>query len=210
MTKAADGGYMEGGMHDKLYNEGGKMGYMRGGQVKNTSSEFVQKAGPQASMDEGVQPARRGRTQADVEAGGTKRLKPRLSHGGKVKRHGVHRVRPRSEKKMPKDVKARGGLMEYAEGGSVSPPSVGMLGKGAAANAARATRAREELTRSTVNEALAGQRQSQQASPRPKARVQDKPAPKRDRIYREDKGGVPTFTDVPKVGKRMGKRVAAR
>jgi hypothetical protein len=183
---------------------------MRGGRVKDTSSEFVQKAGPQASMDEGVQPARRGRTQADVEAGGTKRLKPRLSHGGKVKRHGVHRVRPRSEKKMPKDVKARGGLMEYAEGGSVSPPSVGMLGKGAAASAARAVREKEEHLRGTVNEALAVQQQSRQASPRPKARVQDKPAPKRNRIYREDKGGVPTFTDVPKVGKRVGKRVAAR
>lgn len=206
-TKKAGGGYMEGGMHDKLYNEGSKMGYMRGGRVKDTSSEFVQKAGPQASMDEGVQPARRGRTQADVEAGGTKRLKMRLKKGGKVKAHGVHKVHPPSEKKMPKNVKARGGLMEYAEGGPVTRPSVGMLGKGAAANAARAVRTREERVRSTVDEALAGQRRSRQASPRPKARVQDKPAQARPRrIYREDKGGVPTFTDVPKVGKRVAGR----
>jgi hypothetical protein len=243
MTKAAGGGYMEGGMHDKLYAEGDKMGYMRGGRVKDTSSEFVQTAGPQASMDEGVQPARKGRTQADVEAGGTKRLKPRLARGGGVhKTHhatkkrvgtrtlisstgkvistklvygesGAVRAKARSKaskKGMPKNVKARGGLMEYAEGGSVSPPSVGMLGRGAAANAARAARTREERTRSVVNEALSAQRASQQASPRPKARVQDKPPPKRDRIYREDKGGVPTFTDVPKVGKLLGKRGAAR
>ena len=225
MTKAAQGG----SVHDKLYAAGDEMGYARGGQVKDTSSEFVQKAKPMASMDDGVQPARRGRTQADVEAGGTKRLKPRFKKGG-----GVHPVRskPRklkgmtikgkmtdseyaaavkaSKKDMPKNVKARGGLMEYAEGGSVSPPSVGMLGKGAAANAARAARTREERVRSTVDEALAGQRKSQQASPRPKARVQDKPAPKKDHIYREDKEGVPTFTDVPKVGRRVGKRGAAR
>jgi hypothetical protein len=116
----------------------------------------------------------------------------------------------RSKKGMPKNVKAEGGLMEYAEGGSVSPPSVGHLGGGLAARAARGMREREERTKSTVNEALAGQRQSQQASPRPKARVQDKPAPRADRIYREDKGGVPTFTDVPKVGRRVGKRGAAR
>lgn len=214
MTKAAGGGYMEGGLHDKLYAEGDKMGYMRGGRVKDTSSEFVQTAGPQSSMDEGVQPARKGRTQADVEAGGTKRLKPRLARGGGV--HKTHHALPKkskrgmSKKGMPKNVKARGGLMEYAEGGSVSPPSVGMLGKGAAANAARAARAREEQVKSTVNEALSSARQSQQASPRPKARVQDKPAPRPDRIYREDKEGVPTFTDVPKVGKLLGKRGAAR
>jgi hypothetical protein len=196
MTKAAQGG----SVHDKLYAAGDEMGYMRGGAVKNTSAEFVQKAGPQASMDEGVQPARRGRTQADVEAGGTKRLKPRLARGG-----GVHKTRPYVGK-----AKKKGGLAKYASGGSVSPPSVGMLGKGQAAAAARGIREREERVRSTVDEALAGQRRSQQASPRPKARVQDKPAPKKDRIYREDKEGVPTFTDVPKVGRRMGKRGAAR
>jgi hypothetical protein len=249
MTKAAQGG----SIHDQLYDEGGKMGYMRGGRVKDTSSEFVQKAKPMASMDEGVQPARKGRTQSDVEAGGTKRLKPRLARGGGV--HKTHHARPkkrvgtkklidstgrvsefavaskqtdrgerqtqremerakarsrRSKKGMPKNVKAEGGLMEYAEGGSVSPPSVGHLGGGLAARAARGMREREERTKSTVNEALAGQRRSQQASPRPKARVQDKPAPRADRIYREDKGGVPTFTDVPKVGRRVGKRGAAR
>lgn len=193
MTKAAQGG----SVHDSLYAAGEGMGYMRGGAVKNTSAEFVQTSGPQASMDNGVQPARKGRNQAEKEAGGTKRLKPKFKKGG-----GVHPVRSKARK---------GGLAKYAEGGSVSPPSVGLLGGGKAAGAARALREREERTKATVNEALAGQRKSQQASPRPKARVQDKPArAKPDRIYREDKQGVPTFTDVPKVGKPMGKRGAGR
>ena len=105
-------------MHDKLYHEGGKMGYKYGGQVKpsNTSAEFKQTRGKQDTMDTGNQPARRGRNQAEIEAGGTKRLKPGLKKGGKVKRYmkgGVHRTR------MPKNVKAHGGLMEYAGGGVV-------------------------------------------------------------------------------------------
>ena len=102
--------------HDKLYHEGGKMGYKYGGQVKNTSAEFKQTRGKQDTMDTGNQPARRGRNQAEIEAGGTKRLKPGLKKGGKVKRYmkgGVHRTR------MPKNVKAHGGLMEYAAGGVV-------------------------------------------------------------------------------------------
>jgi len=74
-------------MHDKLYHEGGKMGYAYGGQVKpsNTSAEFKQTRGKQDTMDTGNQPARRGRNQAEIEAGGTKRLKPGLSHGGHIK-----------------------------------------------------------------------------------------------------------------------------
>ncbi len=71
-------------MHDKLYKEGGKMGYAQGGQVKDTSGEFVEKRGKQDTMDHGVQPARRGRNQAEIEAGGTKRLKPGMQAGGAV------------------------------------------------------------------------------------------------------------------------------
>ena len=99
-------------MHDKLYHEGGKMGYAYGGQVKpsNTSAQFKQTRGKQDTMDTGNQPARRGRNQAEIEAGGTKRLKPGLKKGGYMK-GGVHRTR------MPKNVKAKGGLMRYAQGG---------------------------------------------------------------------------------------------
>ena len=127
-------------VHDKLYHEGGKMGYAYGGQVKpsNTSGEFKMTKGRQDTMDTGNQPARRGRNQAEIEAGGTKRLKPGLSHGGKVGKglkKGVHVVRAMglrkrakpdiskalkaSKKGIPKNVKARGGLMEYAGGGVV-------------------------------------------------------------------------------------------
>jgi hypothetical protein len=109
--------------HDKLYHEGGKMGYAYGGQVKpsNTSSEFVQTRGKQKTMDYGNQPARRGRNQAEIEAGGTKRLKPGLKKGGYMK-GGVHKVRASARRKasgkgMPANVKSHGGLARYAHGG---------------------------------------------------------------------------------------------
>jgi hypothetical protein len=93
-TPRAKGGYMKGGMHGKLKRAGAKMGYKYGGQVKkygasgDTSGEFKMKKGKQDTMDDGVQPARRGknaRNQAEAEAGGTGRLKPGLSHGGHIK-----------------------------------------------------------------------------------------------------------------------------
>jgi hypothetical protein len=107
------GGYMKGGkhsMHDKLKAEGAKMGYAYGGQVKDTSGEFVAKRGKQDTMDHGVQPAQKGNNEAEVEAGGNKRLKAGYMHGG-----GVHRVRDRTKGKgksragFPATVKARGG-----------------------------------------------------------------------------------------------------
>ena len=109
--------------HDKLYHEGGKMGYAHGGQVKDTSREFVETRGKQDTMDTGNQPARRGRNQAEIEAGGTKRLKPGLNKGGYMK-GSVHKVRASSRRKasgkgMPKNVKAHGGLARYADGGVV-------------------------------------------------------------------------------------------
>lgn len=103
-TRSAKGG----SIHDKLKSEGAKMGYAYGGQVKNTSSEFKAKRAKQATMDHGVQPAQKGRNQQEVEAGGNKRLKPGYKKGG-----GVCRVR------MPKNVKAKGGLAKYAGGGPV-------------------------------------------------------------------------------------------
>ena len=107
-------GYQRGGrvkkdsMHGKLTREGEKMGFAYGGQVKNTSAQFKQKRAKQATMDHGVQPAQKGRNQQEVEAGGNKRLKPGYKKGG-----GVCRVR------MPKNVKAKGGLAKYAGGGQV-------------------------------------------------------------------------------------------
>ena len=134
-----------GSVHDKLRSEGEKMGYAYGGRVKNTSAEFVQKKKPMASMDTGVQPARKGRTQADVEAGGTKRLKPKFNEGGsvrkpstrpttrgsRVKETGRKAAEARQEREptdadstrkasgegMPRNVKNRGGLARYARGG---------------------------------------------------------------------------------------------
>ncbi len=57
------------GIHDKLYEAGEKMGFARGGQVKDT----------------GLMPASKGDSQQDIEAGGRKKLKPGYKHGGKSK-----------------------------------------------------------------------------------------------------------------------------
>lgn len=77
-----------GAVHNKLVKHGAKMGFAYGGRVKDTSGEFKAKRGKQDTMDNGVQPARRGknaRNQAQAEAGGTGRLLPGLKKGGKVK-----------------------------------------------------------------------------------------------------------------------------
>ena len=133
-----------GSVHDKLKHEGGKMGYAYGGQVKDTSGEFVEKRGKQDTMDHGVQPAQTGRNTAEVAAGGNKRLKAGYQVGGAVKaletgarrvarglKKGVHRVRNidrtkgkgMSKRGMPKNVKAKGGLAKYAHGGYAAKPA---------------------------------------------------------------------------------------
>lgn len=229
MTAAARGG----SMHDKLYAEGGKMGYARGGQVKDTSGEFVQRSKAQDPMDYGTDPGV-SRNQAEKEAGGRKRTKPKLAKGG-----GVHAVRdkPRklkgmtvkgkmskaeyaaalkaSKKGMPKNVKGRGGLARYAEGGGVTAKDV--PGTGLARQAAEAIETRERRTRRTVDEAISSQSRTQK--PAPVRQVRDKPPKPKGKppgkVYREDEDDVPTFTDVPKYAKRagggrVGKRGAAR
>ena len=87
-------------MHDKLKHEGAKMGYAYGGQVKKTSAEFKMKTGKQDTMDHGVQPAQTGINQAEVEAGGNKRLKAGYKHGG-----GVHRTAYKGGGSAKKDKK---------------------------------------------------------------------------------------------------------
>lgn len=103
-------------MHDKLLHEGGKMGYAYGGQVKNTSAQFKQTRGKQATMDHGVQPAQTGRNQAEVEAGGNKRLKAGYKHGGGVRKVRMAKGTTRANK---------GGLATYAHGGSARKPYTG-------------------------------------------------------------------------------------
>lgn len=106
-----------GSVHDKLKHEGSKMGYAYGGQVKpsNTSAEFKQKRGKQNTMDHGVQPAQTGRNQAEVEAGGNKRLKAGYKHGGGVRRVRLHKSASRRAPGTTRS--AKGGLAKYAAGG---------------------------------------------------------------------------------------------
>ena len=103
-------------MHDKLKHEGGKMGYAYGGQVKNTSAQFKQTRGKQDTMDHGVQPAQTGRNQAEVEAGGNKRLKAGYKHGGGVRKVRMAKGTTRANK---------GGLAKYAHGGAARKPYTG-------------------------------------------------------------------------------------
>lgn len=114
----------------KLRKAGKEMGYAYGGyaKAKDVSAEFKEKRGPQDTMDTGVQPARRGRTQQEIEAGGTKRLKPGLKKGGKVRYQkggevevevvvGNKTTRKSNSGTMHKTEKAKGGLAKYAKGG---------------------------------------------------------------------------------------------
>jgi hypothetical protein len=126
-------------LHSKLYDEGDRLGFMRGGQVK-ASPDFRMKTGKQKTMDTGNQPARKGRNQTEIEAGGTKKMKPGYAVGGaigKAAKAGVHQVcskmgykkgessAPRKGRGVRKGrskkvvLSNKGGLMKYAAGGSV-------------------------------------------------------------------------------------------
>lgn len=154
--------YAEGGsVHDKLKAEGAKMGYKYGGQVKNTSAEFVQTSGKQDTMDHANFPVVNEASQRDKESGPRKERRPRFNYGGKVKRVRVLETargtggtkkaaqrRKASGKGMPKGVKARGGLASYANGGAIE-----ILGKGAARDTADKIVKRAGLMRSTLDEA---------------------------------------------------------
>ena len=91
----ARGGMMEynegGSVHDKLRAEGEKMGYRYGGQVKNTSAEFVQTSGKQATMDNANYPPGHPSSARGQESGPRKKIRPKFKTGG-----GVHHVRDRS------------------------------------------------------------------------------------------------------------------
>jgi len=99
---------MKGGsVHEKLKHEGSKMGYAYGGQVKDTSGEFVEKRGKQDTMDHGVQPAQKGNNEAEVEAGGNKRLKAGYKKGGKAKKPKISGKISEKDRKIMEHLQAR-------------------------------------------------------------------------------------------------------
>lgn len=133
--------------HESLKVHGQKMGFAYGGQVKTTRTSMD-------SMDDGVQPAQPGRNQAEIEAGGTKRLKPGYKKGGKLR---------------------------MAEGGSTSkkaksssgdkPPSYPgySVGTGAAARAVGALKERDEKQKETIDNAMDELRKAMGLSPTKKS-----------------------------------------
>lgn len=112
-------GFKKGAQTDPGLSRLGKvLGFAKGGQAKNTSGEFVMKTKGMDSMDDGVQPARKGRNQQEVEAGGTKRMTPGYKEGGyvKCKKGGMT-----AYKKGGKYYMMKGGKMcPYMKGGRVA------------------------------------------------------------------------------------------
>lgn len=98
-------------------SHGEAMGFKRGGQVKS-SPQFRTKTSKMDSMDDGVQPARRGRNAQEVEAGGTKRMTPGYKEGGYVKCKKGGRTAYRKGGKYY--TMGKGGAMKpYQKGGEV-------------------------------------------------------------------------------------------
>lgn len=130
--------FKQGGHFDSLYEAGAKMGFAKGGVVKDT----------------GNMPAIRGDSQQEIEAGGRAKTSPGYKHGGKVmskkdymmkhggstKGYGEYRkkmmkggkmedgymegghAKVKANKKMPKNVKMKGGLAhasKYARDGKM-------------------------------------------------------------------------------------------
>jgi hypothetical protein len=94
------------GTWDDLYSAGERLGFAKGGAVKQ-SPQFKMKTGAQDSMDHGVQPARKGTTQQDIEAGGTPRLKPKFKKGGTTSRRakkGKEKMAEKGKKELKKIV----------------------------------------------------------------------------------------------------------
>ncbi|MCH8239746.1 MAG: enoyl-CoA hydratase/isomerase family protein, partial [Proteobacteria bacterium] len=154
-TKRAAGGKVS--VHDKLVSEGEKMGYAYGGQVKNTSAEFVQTRSKQDTMDHANFPVVNEASQRDKESGPRKERRPRFNYGGKVRqvRAAPEKRRKASGNGMPKGVKARGGLAAYAGGGAIE-----ILGKGGARMTADSIVSRANMLRSTLDEATEALRPS--------------------------------------------------
>lgn len=154
-------------MNDKLYAAGEQMGYAKGGYASmNTDAEFLMKTSKQDTMDNAIYPAQ-STTQADKEAGGRPRLKPKFKYGGKV--HTVRNVSAKSRRKasgknMPKNVKNRGGLAQYATGGEVSPSDVG---SGIAARNIKVEKVRQGAVKERGDKAIAASQAAMGMQPKP-------------------------------------------
>jgi hypothetical protein len=141
-----------GSVHDRLKSEGAKMGYAYGGTVKKTSADFVMKTGKQDTMDHGVQPAQTGRNQAEVEAGGNKRLKAGYNEGGDV-----HQTRyakgGRSKKKSEKKLTSKQAHAQLRK--IMKEMGIGVIGRGDLSKFLGLVK-RKGLSESVIREKLRG------------------------------------------------------
>lgn len=92
------------------FARGGKAGH----KYNPGSPQFRMKTSKQDPMDYGVQPARKGRSQQDIEAGGTPKLKPKFALGGKAKSSHDEMYKHGGKMGFKKGVQHK-----YADGGTV-------------------------------------------------------------------------------------------
>lgn len=113
------------GTWDDLYSAGERLGFAKGGAVKQ-SPQFKMKTGKQDTMDHGVQPARKGRTQQEIEAGGTPKLKPKFKRGGRSAKKGKQKMAEKGETELKKTL---GGAMGEKEKGKLKKHLGAVMGE---------------------------------------------------------------------------------
>jgi hypothetical protein len=94
------------GIWDDLYHDGERLGFKKGGAVKKMGK---MKTSKQDSMD---QPAKKGTSQQEIEAGGTPKLRPGYKGGGKAKK-GKEKMAEKGAKRLARAKKG------YQKGGEV-------------------------------------------------------------------------------------------
>ena len=96
-------GKKEMSMHDKLMHEGKKMGYATGGQVKDTSGEFMMSSGAQDDMDSATfTPGHEG-NELDKKYGPKQKTRPRAKGGMTKKARGKHKQEAHALQKLQFD-----------------------------------------------------------------------------------------------------------
>lgn len=109
------------------FAKGGRVGH----KPMKQSSQFKMKTTAQDSMDHGVQPAREGRNEAEIEAGGTPRLLPGFKKGGRVKKYGGKMTADEASKQAPPFLKkGGGGKVKMGGGGKTKNPHGAMYKQG--------------------------------------------------------------------------------
>jgi len=99
------------GTWDDLYSDGERLGFKKGGAVKKTG-QGTMKTSKQNSMDHGNQPAKKGTSQQEIEAGGTPKLRPGYKKGGRSAKKGQEKMAEKGKSELKKTLGATAGEKE--------------------------------------------------------------------------------------------------